>query len=96
MYCNPTYGIYENEQGVLFNTYYIGDNIPDLECLLIAEKKGCLLMQWMKSRQCQTLFRLKKVETARCVNLLNVCMAGSIKYSLNFFTFLEFKFIIKI
>lgn len=36
-----SYGIYENEQGILLNTYYIGDDIPDLECMLIAEKKGC-------------------------------------------------------
>lgn len=36
-----SYGIYENEIGMLPNTYYIGDDIPDLECMLIAEKKGC-------------------------------------------------------
>lgn len=36
-----SHGIYANKQGVLLNTYYIGDDIPDLECMLIAEKKGC-------------------------------------------------------
>lgn len=36
-----SYGIYENENGILLNTYYMGDDIPDLECMLIAEKKGC-------------------------------------------------------
>ncbi len=36
-----SYGIYENELGLLPGTYYIGDDIPDLECMLIAEKKGC-------------------------------------------------------
>lgn len=36
-----SYGIYESEKGILPNTYYIGDDIPDLECMLIADKKGC-------------------------------------------------------
>lgn len=36
-----SYGIYENEMGILPNVYYIGDDIPDLECMLIAEKKVC-------------------------------------------------------
>lgn len=35
------YGIYPNELGILPDTYYIGDDIPDLACMLIAEKKGC-------------------------------------------------------
>lgn len=36
-----SYGIYENEMGILPNTYYIGDDIADFECMLIADKKGC-------------------------------------------------------
>lgn len=36
-----SYGIYQNENGILLNTYYIGDDLPDLECMLIVEKKGC-------------------------------------------------------
>ncbi len=36
-----SYGIYESEKGILPNTYYIGDDIPDLECMLITDKKGC-------------------------------------------------------
>lgn len=36
-----SYGIYENELGILPGTYYVGDDIPDLECMLVAEKKGC-------------------------------------------------------
>lgn len=36
-----SYGIYMNESGILPHTYYIGDDIPDLECMSIAEKKGC-------------------------------------------------------
>lgn len=36
-----SHGIYENETGVLPDTYYIGDDISDFECMLIAEKKGC-------------------------------------------------------
>ncbi len=36
-----SYGLYINELGILPHTYYIGDDIPDLECMLIAEKKGC-------------------------------------------------------
>ncbi len=35
------YGIYPDEFGILPDTYYIGDDIPDLACMLIAEKKGC-------------------------------------------------------
>lgn len=34
------YGICLNEKGILPHTAYIGDDIPDLECMLIAEKKG--------------------------------------------------------
>lgn len=39
--CANSYGIYQNESGILLNTYYIGDDIPSLECMLIVEKKGC-------------------------------------------------------
>ncbi|MCM1342641.1 MAG: YhcH/YjgK/YiaL family protein [Lachnospiraceae bacterium] len=36
-----SYGLYMDESGIIPHTYYIGDDIPDLECMLIAEKKGC-------------------------------------------------------
>lgn len=36
-----SYGLYENEKGIIPNTAYIGDDIPDLECIVKAERKGC-------------------------------------------------------
>lgn len=36
-----SYGLYLNEDGILPRTAYIGDDIPDYESMLIAEKKGC-------------------------------------------------------
>lgn len=33
--------IYVNEAGIFPHTAYIGDDIPDLECMIIAERKGC-------------------------------------------------------
>ena len=35
------HGISANEAGIFPHTAYIGDDIPDLECMLIAERKGC-------------------------------------------------------
>lgn len=35
------YGIYQNENGILPRTAYIGDDIPDYDCMKIAEKRGC-------------------------------------------------------
>lgn len=38
-FANP-YEIYGNKLGISPNTHYIGDYIPDIECMLIADKKG--------------------------------------------------------
>ena len=35
------FGIYLNSDGILPGTAYIGDDIPDYECMLLAEKAGC-------------------------------------------------------
>lgn len=35
------YGIKENPDGFLIQTAYIGDDIPDIECMKIAEYTGC-------------------------------------------------------
>ena len=40
-----SYGIYMDDTGILANTYYIGDDIPDLECMLIAERRDALAMR---------------------------------------------------
>lgn len=36
-----SYGIFQNEYGILTGTAYIGDDIPDYDCMKIAEKRGC-------------------------------------------------------
>lgn len=36
-----SYGLYVNKSGKIPYTAYIGDDIPDLESMLIAEKTGC-------------------------------------------------------
>lgn len=35
------FGIFRNADGILQGTAYIGDDLPDLECMKIAEYKGC-------------------------------------------------------
>lgn len=36
-----SYGIFQNENGILPGTAYIGDDVPDYDCMKIAEKRGC-------------------------------------------------------
>ena len=35
------YGVALNEEGILINSVYMGDDIPDLECMLTVEISGC-------------------------------------------------------